>query len=74
MSYGHRQQKGVDKMEKLLDSVKNVYGKCKDWVLKKTEHVNWKEVWDKITTGILILLMASPVLILLYIFLWFVMR
>lgn len=26
---------------------------------------------DKITTGILILLMASPIAILLYIFLWF---
>ena len=27
-------------------------------------------IWDKITTGILILLMASPVLILSYIFIW----
>ena len=33
-----------------------------------------KEIWDKITTGILILLMASPVLILAYIFLWFIFR
>lgn len=31
-----------------------------------------KEIWDKITTGILIFLMASPVLILVYIFLWFI--
>jgi len=31
-----------------------------------------KAIWDKITTGILILLMASPLLILAYIFLWFV--
>ncbi len=31
-------------------------------------------VFDKITTGILILLMASPVLILGYIFLWFVLN
>ena len=30
------------------------------------------EIWDKITTGLFIALLASPVLILLYIFLWFV--
>jgi hypothetical protein len=34
----------------------------------------WAAVFDKITTGILILLMASPVAILAYIFLWFVFR
>ena len=28
------------------------------------------EIWDKITTGLFIVLLASPVLILLYIFLW----
>ena len=33
-----------------------------------------KEIIDKITTGILILLMASPILILAYIFLWFIFR
>lgn len=31
-------------------------------------------VFDKITTGILIFLMASPILILGYIFLWFVLN
>ena len=31
-------------------------------------------VYDKITTGILIFLMSSPILILGYIFLWFYMR
>ena len=30
-----------------------------------------QRIWDKITTGILILLMASPILILGYIFMWF---
>lgn len=35
---------------------------------------NWKEFWDKVTTGILIFLICSPFLILLYIFLWFVFR
>ena len=28
-------------------------------------------IWDKITTGLFIALLASPVAILLYIFLWF---
>lgn len=28
-------------------------------------------IWDKVTTGLLILLMASPFLILTYIFIWF---
>lgn len=34
----------------------------------------WLAIWDKFTTGLLILLMTSPILILLYIFLWFVGR
>lgn len=33
-----------------------------------------QEIWDKITTGILIFLMASPVLILAYIFIWFLTK
>ena len=28
-------------------------------------------IWDKITTGLLILLMASPIIVLVYIFVWF---
>ncbi len=31
-------------------------------------------IWDKFTTGILILLMASPVLILSYIFIWLALQ
>lgn len=38
------------------------------------ESKKWKAIWDKITTGILIVLMASPILILTYIFLWFIFR
>ena len=34
--------------------------------------INWKNVWDHFTTGLLIALMVSPILILAYIFLWFV--
>ena len=33
-----------------------------------------KEIWDKVTTGILIALMASPLFILAYIFIWFVTK
>lgn len=32
------------------------------------------EIWDKFTTGLLIFLMASPILILGYIFLWFLTK
>lgn len=30
-----------------------------------------KQIWDKVTTGLFIALLASPFVILLYIFLWF---
>ena len=33
-----------------------------------------QETWDKVTTGLFIALLSSPVLILLYIFLWFYMN
>lgn len=33
-----------------------------------------KEIWDKVTTGILIFLMSSPFLIVTYILLWFFLR
>lgn len=33
-----------------------------------------KAIWDKVTTGILIFLMASPILILAYIFTWFIKK
>ena len=34
----------------------------------------WAAIWDKVTTGLLIFLMASPIFILAYIFLWFIFR
>ena len=33
-----------------------------------------KEMWDKVTTGLLLLLMSSPILILAYIFIWFLTK
>ena len=61
-------------MAKIMDSIKGFFGKCADWFKEKTKNVKWKEVWDKCTTGLLILLMASPIFILAYIFLWFAAR
>ena len=61
-------------MENIMNKVKGVWGKCVSWFKEVTKNVNWHEVWDKCTTGLLILLMCSPILILGYIFLWFVLR
>lgn len=51
-----------------------LFAKIKGFFKEKTKNVKWKEVWDKVTTGLLILVMASPLLILGYILLWFIMR
>ncbi|MBQ8302649.1 MAG: hypothetical protein IJX97_03765 [Clostridia bacterium] len=32
------------------------------------------EIWDKVTTGLLIAVIASPVVVLLYIIIWFITR
>lgn len=34
----------------------------------------WKRTWDKITTALLILVMATPIAILAYILIWFLMK
>ncbi|MBR7117078.1 MAG: hypothetical protein IKC87_05160 [Clostridia bacterium] len=39
--------------------------------IEKAKKAKIKAIWDKITTGILIALMASPIFILGYIFWWF---
>ena len=41
------------------------------WLHEKTHTKKFKHIMDKCTTGILIFLMCSPVLILGYIFIWF---
>ena len=68
-------------MAQFMDKVKEKWNQLveftKDkWAIlkEKLSKVNWKEVWDKFTTGLLIFLMASPFLILAYILLWFVLR
>ncbi len=64
----------VNAYKKCIGAIKSVWGKFIAWFKEVTKDVNWKEVWDKCTTGLLIFLMASPILILGYIFLWFVFR
>ena len=51
-----------------------IFTKIADFFEKKSKDPKWKEGWDKVTTGILILLFASPILILGYIFLWFLLK
>lgn len=55
-------------MKKLIEKLTST----KFW--KKLQSLNWKMIWDKCTTGLLLLLMASPLLILGYIFIWFMTK
>ncbi len=63
------------KKEHLKMAKKNKYEGLSEEEIVEIKHQQKKKrqaVIDKITTGILIFLMASPILILGYIFLWFV--
>ncbi len=60
--------------KKVVTFFKDMWGKISGFVKEKTKNVKWKVVWDKITTGFLIFLMASPILILTYILLWFIYK
>ena len=53
--------------------MKNAFNKLVDKIKNWSKGVDWKNVYDKFTTGLLILLMASPLLVFLYIVLWFVL-
>ncbi len=55
--------KNTPEKESFLDKAKTFFKSAK-----------WKETWDKITTGILILLMATPIIILAYIIIWFLSK
>ena len=64
-------------MEKIKEFFAKAASKCKNFFKKAWEVIkkpNWKVIYDKFTTGLLILLLCSPVLILLYIVLWFIYR
>ena len=43
-------------------------------IKKKLSTPKGKEIVDKITTGLLIAMLCSPVVVLAYILLWFVLR
>lgn len=43
-------------------------------VPEEKKKFSWKDFWDKVTTGLLILFLASPILVLAYIFIWFVTK
>ena len=54
----------------MKNAFNKLIGKIKDWA----KGVDWKNVYDKFSTGLLIFLMASPFLILGYIFYWFLTK
>ena len=61
--------------EKMIDEVVETTE-----VVERAPHVpeekkfSWKDFWDKVTTGLLILFLASPILVLAYIFIWFITK
>lgn len=44
------------------------------WEEQQAKKKKWNAFWDKITTGLLILLMITPIAILVYIFMSFINR
>ena len=63
---------------KVVEFSKPIIKKVVDFTVTTTKKfiawlktVKWKIVWDHVTTGILILLMASPILVLAYLVIWF---
>lgn len=54
-----------------MDKVKNFFKELKNFEWTDARKKKAKEIWDKVTTGFLILLFATPVAILVYIFIWF---
>ena len=51
-----------------------VWTKSVEFFKEKTKNIKWKDVWDKCTTGLLIVIFCSPLIVLGYIFLWFLLR
>lgn len=54
--------------------IKKYWNIFSNWLHEKTSTKKFKFFMDKVTTGLLIFLMCSPVLILGYIFLWFILN
>lgn len=62
------------KMAKFIDKIKGFFSKISEFCKEKTKKIKWKVVWDKVTTGLLIFVLSSPLLILAYIMIWFFTR
>lgn len=54
--------------------IRTKWNNFKEWVSEKVKTAKFKVFMDKFSTGLLIALMCSPILILGYIFLWFIMN
>ncbi|MBR2343885.1 MAG: hypothetical protein IKA64_06510 [Clostridia bacterium] len=54
-----------------MSDIKNTELGLTEEEIKMAKKKKWLAVWDKITTGLLIFLMSTPILILVYIFVWF---
>ena len=70
-----------DLWTKTVDFSKPIIKKVVDFTVTTTKKfvawlktVKWKIVWDHCTTGLLILFLASPFLILAYLIIWFLAK
>ena len=54
-----------------MSDIKNTELGLTEEEIKRAKKKKWLAVWDKITTGLLIFLMSTPILSLVYIFVWF---
>ena len=64
----------IDKIKGFFGKVKEFFVKCVNFCKEKLSKVSWKDVWDKTTTVLLVLVLASPLFILAYIISWFFMQ
>ena len=84
VSMSNDEEQEVDVYPKVYSE--NIFGKCHkkidqawEWVKKKL-HIptltkkQKAQLWDKITTGLLIFLFCTPFLVLLYILMWFLLK
>ena len=58
----------------MANTIKNFWDKIRNFKWTPENKRKMAVVWDKITTGILIVLMVSPILILTYLFVWFLSK
>ena len=64
----------IDKIKGILGKVKDFFVKCVDFSKELIKKANWKEIWDKTTTVLLVLVLSSPLFVLAYIMAWFYLQ